>query len=175
LSISRFRSRSVIYKLINAPQWEVLTRVVFLPFVRNWSRLTFKRLWWDVKSISAYLIFLGLAGDSRLKRKFSDWRFSNSQIEDLKFSYEGQTLKVRYGTFPNCKLLADSKNVQILLFVVVEGSWYECYHMWYLHLVWRLKLSFGDAGFWWNFFNNRYWWNLQSRKQIISLNFFVVV
>jgi hypothetical protein len=30
---------------------------VFLQFCRNWSRLTLKKLWWDVKSISAYLIF----------------------------------------------------------------------------------------------------------------------
>jgi hypothetical protein len=30
---------------------------VFLQFCRNWSHLTLKKLWWDVKSISAYLIF----------------------------------------------------------------------------------------------------------------------
>jgi hypothetical protein len=56
---------------------------VFLQFGRNWSRLTLKKLWWDVKTISAYLIFFKVCQEPQ-------------GLEDWKFSYEGQKLKLPY-------------------------------------------------------------------------------
>jgi hypothetical protein len=80
---------------------------VFLQFCRNWSRLTLKKLWWDLNSISAYLIyFFWFVGSPEALK------FENSHMKVKNWSCPIH----RYGTFSDCKLLADSKNVKILLF-----------------------------------------------------------
>jgi hypothetical protein len=71
--------------------------------------LSLKKLWWDVKSISAYLLFFFF---SRFVWSPEALKIENSHMKVKNWSCP----KYRYGTFSGCKLLADSKNVQILLF-----------------------------------------------------------
>jgi hypothetical protein len=75
---------------------------VFLQFCRNWSRLTLKKLWWDVKSISAYLIFFRFVGSPEALN-----------IENVHMKVKNWSCPIyQYGTFSYCKLLGDSKNVR---------------------------------------------------------------
>jgi hypothetical protein len=106
---SQCKSYKVVLNALNfRPHAWCIARVgFFLQFCRNWSRLTFKKLRWDVKSISACLFFCFLGF----------------------FSYEGQKLKLPYNInisiwyFSDCKLLADSKNVKFCCLKVNFNHW----------------------------------------------------
>jgi hypothetical protein len=94
-----------MYVKITLYEWTL--RWVFLQFCRNWSRLTLQKLWWIVKSISAYIFFF--------------FRFVGCpealKIENFHMQVKNWSCPIyQFGTFSYCKLLADSKNVKILWF-----------------------------------------------------------